>query len=61
MKKWYQSKTMWANIIALVIAIIGVVVDSPMLPRDVVLVLTSIVLPVLNVILRSVTSEKITL
>jgi hypothetical protein len=53
-KKWYHSKTLWVNLIAAGAALYqlkyGLVLDGPT---------QGVILTVINVILRGVTSEKI--
>lgn len=59
-KKWWQSKTMWVNIAAIVVAVQQLLTD---LPSDVVpgWLLASVagLLAVVNIILRLVTSKPI--
>ena len=60
MKNWYQSKTMWFNIISAVLVVleaqIGVL--TPLLPSDVApWVLLGI--PIINVVLRVITTQPI--
>lgn len=60
MKNWYQSKTMWFNIISAVLVVleaqIGVL--TPLLPSDVApWVLLGI--PIINVVLRIVTTQPL--
>lgn len=60
MKNWYQSKTMWFNIISAVLVVleaqIGVL--TPLLPSDVApWVLLGI--PLINVVLRVITTQPI--
>jgi hypothetical protein len=59
MKPWYSSKTLWVNIITLLISVVAIIVDSPMFPARIIAVLTSIVLPVLNMVLRLLTTQTI--
>lgn len=50
MKPWYQSKTVWVNLILFGIALIGLLVDSDLLDRyDQVLLLVA---ATLNLVLR---------
>ena len=58
-KQWYLSKTLWLNAITLILSVVGLVIDQPWLPPKVVLFATSILLPVLNMILRLLTSQSI--
>ena len=50
MKKWYLSKTLWANLIALV-SVFGLEVT----PEE-----TTAILAVVNIILRIITKEELT-
>lgn len=58
-KKWYTSKTLWVNIVTLLISVLAVLIDSPLFPARIVIVITSIVLPILNMVLRFLTSSSI--
>lgn len=59
MKPWYQSRTIWVNVLSLIIALAALFAgDTLGLPPDVVKYAT-IVLAVANVVLRTVTSEAI--
>lgn len=58
-KKWYESKTIWVNVLTLVIAILTTVVASDVIPPEIVLYITGIAVPILNVILRFVTDTPI--
>ena len=51
-KQWYQSKTLWLNAITLIISIIGLLINQPWLPAKYIVLVTSIILPILNMILR---------
>lgn len=57
MKKWYQSKTVWFNILGLVIAIAGEL--SSMFPAGNVAKIAGIVITIGNVLLRFVTTTTI--
>ena len=54
-KQWWQSKTVWVNVIVLALAIIGVFVDYAVFDERIL----AIVAAVLNVLLRFITSERI--
>ena len=54
MKNWYESKTLWANIIALVAIIIQTQTGFVISPAEQAGILT-----VINMILRAVTSEPV--
>jgi len=63
-KPWYQSKTIWVNLITLLISIIGIVITSATdlgISPEVVVVLTGVIVPVLNLFLRTITEQPITL
>lgn len=53
-KKWYRSKTIWVNLIALGASLLqakyGLVIDGPT---------QGMILVILNIILRAVTKEEI--
>ena len=60
-KEWYRSKTFWVNALTLAGSIIAAVTASEFV-RDnpqLVLVLTGLVIPIINVILRWLTDEPI--
>lgn len=61
MKKWYTSKTVWFNLIALVVAVANYFgyKDFPPDPNTGAYALT--IIAVINLILRAVTDKKITL
>jgi uncharacterized membrane protein len=65
MKKWYQSKTMWVNIIAAILGIIPII-DNELLTAIGVLdstrylAVVGVVTTILNVILRTITKTAIT-
>lgn len=60
MKNWYQSKTMWFNIISAVLVVLEVQLGvlTPLLPSDVApWVLLGI--PIINVVLRVITTQPL--
>ena len=57
MKRWYTSKTVWVNALTLVALIIGTLVAHPALAE--IATPLGIVLAVVNVVLRFLTSEKL--
>jgi len=62
MKAWYKSKTVWVNVITLALGIIGVFIASGGdvgIPPQVIAVLVGLVVPILNVVLRFITTEAI--
>ena len=64
MKKWYTSKTVWANVLALVIGIVYVVVNGGAeigVAPQVIALLTGIVIPIINVVLRFLTNKGVEL
>ena len=52
MKKWFTSKTFWANFIALVVQVAGI---NPLSPE-----LTLQIMAGVNIVLRWITKEQIT-
>lgn len=59
-KNWFESRTVWVNAITLAIGLAGVVAGSEVLPPDAVVILTSLIVPVLNILLRFLTDKPIT-
>lgn len=55
-KKWYESKTMWVNIVATVVIIVQTVTGDDIFKPE----YQVIALSVLNVVLRTITKENIT-
>lgn len=53
-KKWYASKTVWLNLIALIASLAQIKYGLVMSPE-----LQGVILTVCNVILRAVTKEEI--
>jgi len=49
-KKWYQSKTVWLNILTLALGLATVI--AKILPAPTGFAITAIVIPVLNLVLR---------
>ena len=62
MKSWYKSKTFWINGVTLLVGVLGVVSSSELLKEhtDLVLGLTTIALPCINLFLRWLTDKPIT-
>lgn len=62
MKPWYLSKTFWVNVFTLAIGIAAVLAESEFLAdnKDIVLMITALVVPLLNVFLRWLTDMPIT-
>lgn len=58
-KKWYKSKTIWVNVLAVSIALITYIEGVDFLPEHVATALVSIVLPVANIALRFLTDKPI--
>lgn len=58
-KKWYLSKTLWINVITLLLAGLAILVDQPWLPSRVVTVIVTLGLPVLNIALRLISGQPI--
>lgn len=55
MKKWWQSKTVWVNVVVLALAIVGVFLDYKVFDERIL----AIVAAVLNVVLRFITTDAI--
>lgn len=55
MKKWYESKTLWVNAIALIAAIAQVVAGKEVISAE----MQVIILTVINTILRLITKHEI--
>ena len=62
MKTWYISKTFWINSLTLLAGLVAVVSESELLKdhTELVLGLTTIALPVVNLFLRWLTDQPIT-
>ena len=62
MKAWYQSKTLWVNIIVAALAALeaGTRVLQPFLPANF-YALVAVGLPVINAVLRIVTAQGLSL
>ena len=62
MKSWWKSKTFWINSLTLLVGVLGVVSQSELLKEhtELVLGLTTIALPVINLFLRWLTDQPIT-
>ena len=60
MKSWLFSKTIWINVLTLILGILTTLQASEFLTPQLVLIITSIVVPILNMFLRWLTSEPIT-
>jgi hypothetical protein len=54
-KQWWQSKTVWVNVVLFLIAVIGVFVDFQVFDQRIL----AIVAAVLNVVLRFITNTPI--
>lgn len=59
-KKWYTSKTIWWNIFSGVSTAVVAVVDSKLITDPRVLGTLALVNTIVNVVLRSITSEPVT-
>jgi hypothetical protein len=57
MKKWYLSKTLWVNVVALVAIIAQGVTGKDVLAPEV----QGSILAIINLILRAVTKQQLTL
>ena len=62
MKKWYRSKTVWVNLTVLMVGLLGTVAGSELLAenKDLALIITALVIPMLNVVIRWLTTVPIT-
>ena len=60
MKKWYKSKTVWVNGLTAALGFITYVLGTNLLPVEVTAVVAGLVVPVVNVVLRFLTKEEIT-
>ena len=58
-KKWYQSKTMLVQIITMAIGIVTIVSASETIDTKTAVILATIVVPILNMFLRTITTEPI--
>lgn len=58
MKKWYESKTVWLNVISIVLEVLNLLMDNPIIPAKYAGALTMLV-NVLNIILRFITTTAI--
>lgn len=58
-KYWYHSKTVWANLLTLALASFSVAIESQLIDRETIVLLTGCVLPCLNLVLRWLTDEPI--
>lgn len=58
MKKWYESKTIWINLIAVVLEVGNALMTNPIIPARFAGALT-LVVTVLNIILRTISSTTI--
>ena len=54
-KKWYASKTLWINILAIIGIIAQQYMDKSIMTPE----FQALLIPVINVFLRAVTKEKI--
>ena len=59
MKPWYQSKTLWFNLLAGVVAVAGLFGFSTFAPDQQAVEITGVVVSAVNILLRFVTAEKI--
>jgi hypothetical protein len=54
-KQWWQSKTVWVNVVLFLIAVVGIFMDQQVLDSKTL----AIVAAVLNVVLRFITNTPI--
>ena len=61
-KTWYSSRTIWVNVLTLAVSIITVLMSSELLAgyENLILILTTIVVPIINIILRWLTDQPVT-
>jgi len=57
MKEWYKSKTLWLNVLAVVLFIVQYALDQQWLP----IVAEGLIVGVANLILRAISGEVITI
>ena len=60
-KKWYQSKTLWFNLLALVVAIASAFGFADFQPSGEVQAIAGIAITVINLLLRFVTKQPVAL
>lgn len=58
-KSWWKSKTIWLNLITLLVGVAGVLAGEEWINSQVVMAITSLVIPILNLILRYLTEAPI--
>lgn len=60
-KKWHESKTIWINALTLAVSVLTEIAASDLLSTQekVVIAITGIVIPIINVFLRFITSQPI--
>ena len=56
-KHWWESKTIWLNILTLALGVLAVVAD--VVDTKTAAVITGTIVPVLNVFLRFITDKKL--
>ena len=59
-KPWYLSKTIWANVVMLAASIAALLVNEPWLPPKAVAIISGTAIPVLNLVLRLLTDQAVT-
>jgi hypothetical protein len=60
-KNPFVSKTVIANVLAGVLAVLGIAINSPAVPPQYIAIGTGVVMPVLNIILRFLTDKPLDL
>ena len=58
-KKWYQSKTLWFNLLALVVAIASAFGFADFQPSGEVQAIAGIIITIINLVLRFKTNQPI--
>lgn len=58
-KPWYASRTLWFNIVSLVVAVAGVLLDPQLALSPAVMTTLTVVITVGNMVLRALTNQPI--
>jgi hypothetical protein len=59
-KHWYESKTVWAQILTMAMGVCVIVAGSELVSVQVSLAFSTIVIPIINLFLRWITDSSIT-
>jgi hypothetical protein len=57
MKRWYESKTIWANVLIFIVLFLGYLGNDPLFTQYAVQI--NMVIAAANILLRLITTEKI--